>query len=211
MHCPGLAVLFVPPLACWALACVSPPPTATTAPSTSVSPAGQGTPETPQDMAELERLHQPGPNHEALQGFVGEWEITVEGPTRTGGPLEKVGEGSGTIAWVLKGRFLEWRATLALDEQSIEVIGYVGYDQVARQYQGLWIDDINTGMTPMHGDGDPRRAAGIVLDPIERRVAARKRMRIVDRDTLAIEIIGVDATGEEVVARRSTYRRRATG
>ncbi len=193
----GLPPLVAPLLA---LACVSPPPTSAT--GITGGPVGA-----PRSIEELERLHQPGPKHRALDAFVGEWDISLEGPEQSGGPLVPAGSGSATIGWTLDGRFLEMRANFDFAGKQLETLGFVGYDNSIDLYQGIWFADANTGMTLMNGKGDPRRA-GIVLQPMRRGISARKRMRILDDATLQIDVVGTDARGGEVVVRRATYRRR---
>lgn len=182
-----------------AAACISAPPTAD---NTRARPTG-----TARSVRELERLHQPGAKHRALQGFVGEWDVALEGPVEAGGPLLPAGSGTATVGWTLEGRFLEMRGSFEFGGKRLESVGYVGYDTTLDLYQGIWLDDLNTGMTLMNGDGDPR-GAGLVLEPTRRGIAARKRMRILEGGSLQIDVLGIDARGGEVIARRATYSRR---
>ncbi len=104
----------------------------------------------------------PGPEHEKLEFFEGEWDVTtsmwMEGAPD---PVRSTATLSSTL--IFGGRFLQskmWGTTTfesngEMVEIPVEGIGYTGYDNFKKKFVGVWIDNHYTGIFYSEGLADP--------------------------------------------------------
>lgn len=115
-----------------------------------------GAQEMPPEMAEMmeawAQANTPGPQHERLAWFEGEWTTEASHWMGPGEPMTSSGTASMKI--VLDGRFLHDRHESEWMGQSFTGLGYTGYDNVAGEYFGLWLDSMSTGMFTAKGRYD---------------------------------------------------------
>lgn len=110
----------------------------------------------PKAMKELmEKLAQPGPQHERFKELVGDWNCNVRtycdpetGNTLTT-PTESKGQAKFTL--LLGGRFLQQQFTGEFQGMKFEGQGLCGFDNGNQKYVGTWIDNMGTGI--MHNEG----------------------------------------------------------
>ena len=110
--------------------------------------------ETPKEAAM--KLAKPGAGHAALASLVGKWE-TVTRAFMSKKPDGKAVEFKGHVekSWVLGGRFLhEAFAGTGPDGKPYSGIGYLGYDNGGKRYQGLWMSGYGTAMVLYTGSVD---------------------------------------------------------
>lgn len=95
-------------------------------------------------MAEMMKLSSPGENHKVLDMFSGNWNYSVRFWMA---PDLKPEESKGTSAsqWILGGRFVQQNVKGTAMGQPFEGIGMIGYDNMKKEYQTLWIDNMTTG------------------------------------------------------------------
>ena len=102
------------------------------------------------------KLAQPGEHHEHLKPLAGKWKQsskhrqTPETPWATS-------EGENTTEWILGGRFLAMQASgpaMMGAPYDFEGFGIIGYDNGAKQYTSLWMDNLGTMMLLSHGSCD---------------------------------------------------------
>jgi hypothetical protein len=100
----------------------------------------------PEMQAEMEawmKVAQPGPHHEHLAPFVGSWKGKVQmWMTPDGPPMEE--ESTAEVAWLLGGRYLEWRITGNFAGMPYEARAIEGYNNVDQRYESTWIDNFGT-------------------------------------------------------------------
>ncbi len=120
----------------------------------------------PRDDDEMMRLYQkyalPGPFHEKLEFFEGEWDVTTK--IWMSGPDAPPAVSTSTVSSKLMfgDRFLQtkMRGTMNLEINGevmpipMEAIGYVGYDNFKQKYTSVWIDSHNTGIYYAEGNVD---------------------------------------------------------
>ena len=111
----------------------------------------------PEAMAAMQQATSPGAEHRALEPFVGTWNYTLQWWMEPGGAPQSM-SGTTTNRWIFGGRFLqqEVRGPGMMEGQPpFEGIGYTGYDNIGKQYQTVWIDNMATGMSTATGNYDP--------------------------------------------------------
>lgn len=93
----------------------------------------------------------PNENHKKLDAFVGTWD--VESKIWMGGPAAPptVDKGSTTYSWDLGGRFLKQEYDGSMMGMPVHGLGYTGYDNFAKKYVGVWLDNSSTAIFPMDG------------------------------------------------------------
>ena len=125
---------------------------------------------TPEQMKEMMdkwmKSMTPGPHHEKLQVFVGEWDVVSKmwwgGPD---GPPPTVSKGSDTVKWILGKRYIEThhKGTMTIPDPQTgepknvpyEGQGVIGYDNVRNLYVGNWMDNMSTAIINYKGTATP--------------------------------------------------------
>jgi hypothetical protein len=93
------------------------------------------------------------PEHRMLATLVGDWAVKQSLWT-TGNAAPKVDAGRATFSLVLDGHELQQKLTID-DGTGFEGLGYLGFDQVARQFFSTWMDVNFTGIVVAEGAFDP--------------------------------------------------------
>ena len=183
------------------------------APSESTSPmppeAVHATQLTPAEWAALSR---PGPSHQLLDLFVGEWNTRM---TFWSAPdvEPQVSSGSSTSSWVLGQRFIrEDFEGQALGEK-MQGIGIMGYDNGAGRFINVWIDSLNTAMATATGKYLAKQNrfefVGEVYDPLLSRMKqTRSYIQILSADQYDFLMFDTGADGREFKALEIKYVRK---
>ncbi len=123
-------------------------------------------------QAEMEawmKLAQPGAHHRHLAPFVGRWKGVV---TSWMGPDSEpmVDEGTAEVAWILGGRFLEWKLFGEFGGMPFEGLSIEGYNNGDERYEAMWIDNFGTLILYYTGtcsdDGARRAMVTSFTDPM---------------------------------------------
>jgi hypothetical protein len=93
-----------------------------------------------------------GPAHEWLGQFIGEWKSTI---TIHMGDAPMVSQGTTTWEWLIPGRFIIDRMESEMMGMPMTGVGITGFDNLKRQYTGVWMDSMSTGIMPLQGSLDP--------------------------------------------------------
>jgi len=95
----------------------------------------------------------PGAMHEKLKPLVGTWKTTVKMYSGPGEP--EVSEGTSTSEWILGGRFVRETVQGTFAGMPFEGRGLTGYDNVSKEFVGVWVDNFGTGIATSVGRLDP--------------------------------------------------------
>ena len=95
----------------------------------------------------------PNTNHEVLKAFVGKWKANVKLLMDPKGPQEF--EGTSQSQMIMDGRFLEQTFHATMMGQPYEGRGIWGYNNIRKEYTGLWFDNKSTGTMISSGKYDP--------------------------------------------------------
>lgn len=148
-------------LASAALAQAPAAPSAPSKPATpAATPAAPATPAKPASPAAEMPEDKPGPMHEWLKHFEGEWScVTKEFDPMSG---KEAGGGTGTMTTKLAmgGRFLVNEYDGRWDGKFFRGMGTTGYNNALKRFESTWVDSMGTQTMFMTGTAD---AAGKVL------------------------------------------------
>lgn len=144
-----------------------------------------------------EKLTQPNENHKALEPLVGKWKLkfTFASP---GGKAEPPSFGTAEFSWDMGKRFLIERVKAQLTDQNFEWMGIHGYDNEAKEYTSVWIDNMATSIDTMRGtrDGNTITYTGTVSEMGEK-CTVRWVMKIEGKDRYGVEMFQAGKDGKE--------------
>ncbi len=105
-------------------------------------------------MEAMQRLGKPSEAHKALEPLVGTWTYTGQWWMAPDAQPQAM-TGNATNSFVFGGRFLrqEFRGE-AQGEPPFEGLGFTGYDNLRKEYQSVWLDNMATGMMVGAGEFD---------------------------------------------------------
>jgi len=114
-------------------------------------------------MAKMKELGGPSEGHKALAPLAGGWTYTGQwwmSPDQPAQPMT----GTAVNTLIFGGRFLkqEFRGDPMEGQPLFEGIGFTGYDNIRKEYQTVWFDNMNTSM--MRGAGQFDAATKTLTD-----------------------------------------------
>lgn len=152
------------------------------------------------DMKAMESAGKPGPEHEGLAKFAGDWTFVNRAWMAPGTPpMESTGTMHGEATW--GGRYLveDWKGDMM--GQPFEGRGVNAYNNVAKRYENTWVDSMGTGIWFSTGTCD---AAGVCSysgdgwDPVSgQKMNMRSVISWVDAATFKMQMYGPGPDGKE--------------
>lgn len=163
-------------------------------------------------MAKMQEYGTPNENHKVLQQLVGSWEYSVKMWMAPDAPPDE-STGNSEVSAILGGRFIQEISTGTAHNQPFEGRGICGYDNVKKEYNHLWIDNMGTGMMMVSASYDAATKTfsgkGNMSCPINGPMSIRTVMKILDVNTHTYEMYMPDKSGKEFKAMEITYRRKS--
>jgi len=156
----------------------------------------------------------PGPNHKAMQNLVGTWDAMVKSYMDPTDPTKATeSKGTSTYTSLMDGRYVHETVESTFNGMPFQGQGTYAYDNVTKQYQGTWIDNMGTGIMTMTGSspdgGKTINWKGSASDPMTGKVQAyRSVMHMMSADEYHFEMYGPGPTGKEMKAMEITYTRK---
>jgi Protein of unknown function (DUF1579) len=95
-------------------------------------------------------MSKPGEFHRHLQDLQGTWDATIEYWADPAAPSVKA-KGTSQSKLLMEGRYLQQELQTELMGQPYTVFLMLGYDNLAKQYWGIWLDNLTTALTTMKG------------------------------------------------------------
>jgi hypothetical protein len=127
------------------------------------------TPEQQKEMMVWMEAAQPGQHHEHLAPFVGTWKGKVQMWMTPDAP-EMTEESLTEAAWIMGGRYLEWKHTGNYGGMPYEARAIEGYNNVDKRYESMWIDNFGTLVMYFKGscsdDGKSREMSSQFTDAV---------------------------------------------
>ncbi len=156
-----------------------------------------------QQQAEMQAMMTamtPGPNQELMKQLTGNHDYTMKMWMAPGQPpTESTGKRSAEM--LLGGRFLQEKYSGTFMGMPFEGIGWLGYDNAAKEWVGSWIDNMGTGIMTSHGTYDKGMwsMTGESTDPTTgKKWTSRSTLKIVDPNTFTMEMFGTGPDGKEM-------------
>ncbi len=156
------------------------------------------------------RAMAPGAPHAGLAEQVGEWRYVVTFWSAPAGQPESV-EGVALKRMIMGGRYLEEELTGEFMGRPFQGFGVTGYDNVKKEYIGIWLDNARTAIEVHTGKQDAKGVqtfTSTTQDPTTGKpVRTRSVCRSTDRDHHTIESYVTLPDGSEFLHMRIAYTR----
>jgi hypothetical protein len=164
-------------------------------------------------MDAMQKAATPGANHKVLQSLVGDWTFAMKMWEDPAGPAH---ESSGTTSTrsLMDGRYVQSEHKGNFMGMPFHGMGVTGYDNVSKQFQSSWLDNMSTGQMLMNGSYDaPKKTLtfrGDMDDMMKpgTKTKIRETVRIVNTDTHVMEWYETRAGAtKEAKTMEITYKR----
>lgn len=163
-------------------------------------------------MEAWQKAMTPGEGQKKLEPLVGTFDAKVRMWMDPSKPPDD-STGTSVNSWVLGDRFVQTKYEGVFLGEAFNGIGYTGYDNVTKKYQGTWMDTGSTSVMTSVGTID---SAGKVLtmkattsDPATGKVTtADQKITIVDNDHHSIEMWGKTPDGKNFKMMEIQYTRK---
>ena len=168
----------------------------------------EGQPGTSATMA----LGAPGEHHKHLDKLAGSWDFAVKvwGPMG-GEPMESTG--TVEASWIMGGRFLQQEVTTTIMDMPYQGVGVDGYDNMGKQYVGVWVDNQRTAIVHFEGTceagGKIRTMMAEIPNPMTGEMMKNKAVTtILNDNSYMYEAYMVQADGTEFKQMELVAKRR---
>jgi hypothetical protein len=168
------------------------------------------------DKAAMEaamKLGAPGEAHQVIKSLAGTWNYAGKFQMSPESPAETM-SGTTSNTMVMGDRFLKQETTGQMkDMPPFEGVGLLGYDNLRKEYQSIWHDNMNTSIMVSTGQYDPATKAftfkGDFSCPMtgETHKTFRDVWTIIDPNTMKLESYMQAQDGREYKAMEITYTR----
>ena len=162
-------------------------------------------------MEAMAKAATPGEAHKRLDAFAGSWTTKMTMWMAPGAPPAS-GEGTSENRWALGGRYLEQRFKGSFMGMPFEGLGYTGYDNVKKQYWGVWMDNMSTGTMLSTGwmpDGKTWLFSGTFADPMSGKdTRMEERITINSADQHTMEMWGPGPDGAMMKSMEIVFTRK---
>lgn len=158
-------------------------------------------------MEQWMQANQPGPQHKTLASMVGEWNFVMK-DLRSGDEFQ--GQQSDEMA--LNGRYLLSHVETEFAGMPFEGMGAMAYDNIAKKYVSVWIDNMSTGIFVHEGnasaDGKTITLKGEMEMPGMGKMASKHVYHLSGPDSMKLEFYEGPAGSELPKTGEITYTRK---
>ncbi len=180
----------------------------TTAP---VTPAAKAPPSPAEMQAAFEKSSKVGPEHALLKQLVGTWKADVKWWIDPNGKAE-VSTGKSVNTPALGGRFIREEYNGKMMGQPFQGIGFLGFDNVTKQYTSSWIDSMSTTMMTGTGSFDEATKSWSYASSFSCPLSNSKRevksvTRLIDKNSHVFEMYDLTPEGTQFKTLEITYKR----
>jgi hypothetical protein len=163
-------------------------------------------------MEAWEKASTPGEMHRKLEPIVGTFDARVRSWMDPAKPPEDT-TGTSVNGWTLGNRFVEQKYEGTMMGQPFTGMGYVGYNNVKKKYESVWMDSMGTGMmwsvmTP-DASGKVMTAKTSVDDPMTGKpMPIEEKITVADNDHHKFEMWGQGPDGKKFKMMEIEYTRK---
>ncbi|MFN8176914.1 MAG: DUF1579 family protein [bacterium] len=161
------------------------PAPGTPAPGTPAAPALPAVPPAAKELDPSE----PGPVHERLKFYVGDWHFTMTHMLNADEP--QTSEGTAHCEPILGGRYLQTVTKATMGTLPFEALSLAGYDNVTGEHINVWIDNTGTGAFVSRGRLDEDETllfTGRFADPKLGELPYQMRTTVTGPDSYTVEM-----------------------
>jgi len=153
-----------------------------------------------------------GPQHERLQKFVGEWNLTVKTTMDPSQPAQE-SKSTSVVTSLMDGRYIQEQSSGDMMGMAFKGLGISGYDNLAKKYVSTWLDNMGTGIMRSEGTADATGNVitwfGESIDPMSgKKSKYRMVTHIIDDNKHTFEMFGPGPSGKEYKMMEITYERK---
>jgi hypothetical protein len=169
-----------------------------------------------QMMADYMKMAQPGPEHERLKAFAGDWDADVKtwNPDGSAGAPSK---GVMHAKMMLGDRFLvlhyEGQMDMGDGMKPFRGMGMGAYDRGKKKYVNVWVDEMSTGVMTTEGtaEGNVLTCEGTTTDPMSGQpMKVKEVMTDVDKDHHKYELHMSGPDGKMMKMLEIVYTRKSS-
>ncbi|MGE0528153.1 MAG: DUF1579 domain-containing protein [Bdellovibrionales bacterium] len=155
----------------------------------------------------------PGVNHKVLEPMTGSWRyVSKMWQTPKAKPIET--SGTSEMKMVMGGRYLQQEIKGQMMGQPFEGLGFIGYNNLTKQHETTWLDNMGTAMMRGAGSFDAKtktlKDSGQHSCPLsdDKTREFRSEWTQVDKNTMKFVMYGPDVeTGKEFKQIEINYKR----
>ncbi len=167
------------------------------------------TPEQQKAMEAWQKYMTPGEAHRHLAQTAGTWKATMRDFHTPDAPPQT---GTSENRMILGGRFLQQEMRATFMGMPFEGVGLTGYDNMAGEFQSVWVDNFGTGMMYLTGKAEPgaklQTMSGTMMSPeTGKPIKVRTVVRYESKDRHVFEMYGPGPDGKEMRMMEITYER----
>ena len=143
-------------------------------------------------MELMKKWSSPGPEHQVLNRFIGEWE--TEFTLMSMGMRMPASKGSASFTWLLEGRCIQQHSENSMMGMPLESYSITGYDKFRKSFTSTTVSTMDTAMNRFEGDLTRDGKTMIFYGTIDEYLTgelgkmAKGVWRFVDEDTMFFEI-----------------------
>jgi len=152
-----------------------------------------------------------GAPHKGLARRVGTWKVQARFWMTPGSPPQ-MSDGTSEVSLIMDGRYVMERFEMKTPDGPFHGLGIVGYDNIKKRYQSIWVDAMSTGIMTAEGPGDLDARSieytGQEPDPVSHAYKPYRSVeRQLDDDTRRLETFETSPDGKEFKAMELFYTR----
>lgn len=180
--------------------------------SSALAVDGPSSTKTGEKMRALVEFGTPGESHRRLAELAGKWKYTSTWRESPGAKPEE-STGTASMKMVLDGRFLQQSIKGTAMGRPFEGMGIVGYDNLKKRYENVWLDNMSTGMA--RGTAMYDIASKTLMENGEFSCPATKdkvmtyraEWKLTDKDNQTYTMWTKDVDGKEFKSMEMVYKR----
>jgi len=175
------------------------------------TPAPAMSPEEKAAMDKMIEAGTPGEPHKFLVQFVGMWQAVVK-VWHAAGQQPDISEGISLHRMVMGGRYLQQTFKSTFMDAPFEGMGFMGYNNVLKKYEGVWMDNMSTAIMTSEGslsaDGKSLKSVSTYSDcQTGKEKTSRDVLKMVSPDKFVSEMYDIGPDGKEFLMMEITYTR----
>ena len=173
--------------------------------------AKAGPPDEKAAMEAMMKAGTPGDAHKKLEPMVGTFDVKVKMWMDPSKPPEET-TGKAENRWVLGNRYVQQSFEGTAMGQPFSGMGFMGYDNITKEYTGTWVDSMSTATMNSTGKldatGKVMTLTAMVNDPVTGKACKiTEKVTVADNDRYMMEMWGPDPSGKNYKMMEIAYVR----